>query len=202
MLAEFPHTVNPYGKDGVMHPSPNGRSPMFGVDKRDTGLRIGDEGNVARYFYCAKPSPREKEAGLDGFNADLKPAIKRKVEAELTMTTCTTGYTCGGTTPRRNTHATVKPIALMQWLIRLVTPPGGTVLDPFLGSGTTAIAAVLEGRPWIGVEREDEYAAIAQARIDWWTARRERWPGKSVAEILKVVPKTAAKPSATADLFA
>jgi len=64
-----------------------------------------------------------------------------------------------------NHHPTVKPLALMRYLVRLVTPPNGTVLDPFLGSGTTAIAAVLEGRDWIGIEREAEYCDIAEARI-------------------------------------
>lgn len=64
-----------------------------------------------------------------------------------------------------NIHPTVKPIALMRYLVRLVTPPNGTVLDPFLGSGTTAIAAVLEGFDWIGIEREAEYCDIAEARI-------------------------------------
>lgn len=65
-----------------------------------------------------------------------------------------------------NVHPTVKPIALMRWLVRMVTPPNGTVLDPFLGSGTTGIAAKLEGFDFIGIERESEYLAIAQARID------------------------------------
>ena len=60
----------------------------------------------------------------------------------------------------------------MRWLVRLVTPPGGIVLDPFLGSGTTACAAILEGFRWIGIEREPEYARIAEARIAW--AERER----------------------------
>ena len=60
----------------------------------------------------------------------------------------------------------------MRWLVRLVTPPGGVVLDPFLGSGTTACAAILEGFRWIGVEREADYARIAEARIAW--AERER----------------------------
>jgi site-specific DNA-methyltransferase (adenine-specific) len=64
-----------------------------------------------------------------------------------------------------NNHPTVKPIALMRYLIKLVTPPDGVVLDPFLGSGTTAIAAVLEGFDWIGIEREAEYCDIARARI-------------------------------------
>jgi len=68
----------------------------------------------------------------------------------------------------RNVHPTVKPIELMRWLVRLVTPPGGLVLDPFTGSGTTGCAAVLEGFRFMGLEREPEYAAIAQARIAWW----------------------------------
>jgi DNA modification methylase len=65
----------------------------------------------------------------------------------------------------KNTHPTVKPIALMQWLVRLVTPPGGTVLDPFAGSGTTGIAAMREGFSFVGIEREAEYAALARDRI-------------------------------------
>jgi site-specific DNA-methyltransferase (adenine-specific) len=67
---------------------------------------------------------------------------------------------------RVNTHPTVKPVALMRHLVRLVTPPGGTVLDPFLGSGTTALAAEAESFDWIGIEREAEYIAIAGARLD------------------------------------
>lgn len=65
-----------------------------------------------------------------------------------------------------NIHPTVKPIALMRYLVRLVTPPNGTVLDPFLGSGTTAIAAIQEGYEWIGIEREKEYCEIAARRIE------------------------------------
>ena len=65
-------------------------------------------------------------------------------------------------------HPTIKPVKLMRYLVRLVTPPGGTVLDPFTGSGTTGIAAVLEGARFIGIEREPEYVAIAQARIAHW----------------------------------
>jgi DNA modification methylase len=69
----------------------------------------------------------------------------------------------------RNGHPTVKALDLMRWLVRLVTPPGGTVCDPFLGSGTTGIAAHLEGFDFIGIEREAEYAEIAKARIEWWS---------------------------------
>ena len=66
---------------------------------------------------------------------------------------------------QRNSHPTVKPISLMSWLVRLVTPSGGVVLDPFLGSGTTAIACIGNGFDWIGIEREAEYVAIAEQRI-------------------------------------
>ena len=65
----------------------------------------------------------------------------------------------------KNNHPTVKPTALMRYLCRLITPPGGTVLDPFMGSGSTGKAAMLEGFNFIGIEREDEYLAIAEARI-------------------------------------
>jgi DNA modification methylase len=65
----------------------------------------------------------------------------------------------------RNTHPTVKPVDLMRWLVRLVTPPGGLVLDPFTGSGSTGVAALAEGRRFLGIEREAEYVALAQKRI-------------------------------------
>ena len=70
------------------------------------------------------------------------------------------------TTAKQNHHPTVKPTALMRYLCRLVTPPGGTVLDPFMGSGSTGKAAVLEGFGFIGIEREAEYVEIAKARIE------------------------------------
>lgn len=70
------------------------------------------------------------------------------------------------TKPRANVHPTVKPTELMRHLVRLVTPPGGIVLDPFLGSGTTALAAEMEGFAWIGIEKEAEYVAIAEARLN------------------------------------
>jgi DNA modification methylase len=82
------------------------------------------------------------------------------------------------------THPTVKPIALMRYLCRLVTPPGGTVLDPFTGSGTTGIAAKLEGFSFIGIEREAEYVAIARARIDAWKLARR--PVKETAKSMQV----------------
>jgi|DEB0MinimDraft_6_1074348.scaffolds.fasta_scaffold11881_2 site-specific DNA-methyltransferase (adenine-specific) len=92
-----------------------------------------------RFFYCAKASREEREEGLNG-NQD-----------------------------RINIHPTVKPIDLMRYLCRLITPPNGTILEPFMGSGSTGIAAVKEGFNFIGIEREEEYFEIAKARIEYWS---------------------------------
>jgi site-specific DNA-methyltransferase (adenine-specific) len=109
-------------------------------------LGYGDTGGASRFFYCAKASRAERNAGT-----------------------------------KRNVHPTVKPLALMRWLVRLVTPPGGTVLDPFTGSGTTGAAAALEGFDFIGIEREPEYALIAEARVAFWA----RYPGADVDAVLE-----------------
>ena len=132
-------------------------------------------GSAARFFYCAKPSKGEKEAGLDGLPRKQGGGMKGRLDGSF-----------GGTKPRMsvNVHPTCKPIELMRWLVRGFAPAGGVVLDPFLGSGTTAVAAVLEGRRWIGIERDPEYAAIAQTRIEWWAREAARKPGRSVAEVL------------------
>lgn len=130
---------------------------------------IGDTGSAARFFYCAKASRSEREAGCEGLE-------ERIVQSG-----------CGGAMPidddgrerdrfkvkAANVHPTVKPIALMRWLCRLVTPPGGLVLDPFMGSGTTGCAAMLEGFNFVGIEREPEYIEIARRRIAYWAEQAE-----------------------------
>lgn len=115
-------------------------------------------GGASRFYYCAKPSKAERNAGLNhltkksggsnarGFTADVANGNDRNA-------------------PTHNHHPTVKPLELMQWLCRLVTPKGGIVLDPFCGSGTTGRAAVAEGFSFVGIELDPEYAAIARARI-------------------------------------
>lgn len=95
--------------------------------------------NTSRFFYCSKASTAEREEGL----------ITDKARA--------------------NFHPTVKPIALMRYLCRLITPPNGTILDPFTGSGSTLCAAALEGFNPIGIEREAEYVEIARARLAYWS---------------------------------
>ena len=69
---------------------------------------------------------------------------------------------------RRNIHPTVKPVSLMRWLVALATPPGGVILDPFAGSASTGVAAVMEGRVFLGIEREARYIDIACARLTHW----------------------------------
>jgi site-specific DNA-methyltransferase (adenine-specific) len=117
---------------------------------------LGLLGEQARFFYCAKAGKAERNKGLEGFDT-------RNVNDG--RTTSIDNAFQRGDTPRANVHPTVKPIKLMQYLVKLVTPTGGTVLDPFNGSGTTGIACKLEGFDYIGIELEAEYVEISNARI-------------------------------------
>lgn len=119
--------------------------------------KMGDDGSAARFFYCAKASKKDRNEGLDGF-AEKRPD-------ERTTTGMGT-FDEKGVAKQANHHPTVKPTELMRYLCRLITPPNGTVLDPFTGSGSTGKAAVLEGFNFIGVEQSEEYIAIAKARIE------------------------------------
>ena len=84
----------------------------------------------------------------------------------------------------QNHHPTVKPIALMQYLTRLITPPGGTVLDPFAGSGTTGIAAINEGFKYLLIEREEDYIPIITARLTHWEKKKDHEPGDLFEEAI------------------
>ena len=120
----------------------------------------GDTGSYSRFFLMPKAQRSDREpvlGALSGLAVD---------EGEIAFNTCNTDVGNGVAARRRNTHPTVKPLDLMRHLVRLVTPADGTVLDPFLGSGTTALAADLEGFGWVGIEREDEYVAIVAARLN------------------------------------
>jgi DNA modification methylase len=131
-------------------------------------MGYGDTGGASRFFYTAKSSRAERNAGLDGFEEKSFEDHNMLASAER-IHPDGRRHVNKPAPPRANAHPTVKPIDLMRWLVRLVTPPGGTVLDPFMGSGTTGIAAHLEGFDFIGIEREAEYADIAEARIAWWS---------------------------------
>jgi site-specific DNA-methyltransferase (adenine-specific) len=117
-------------------------------------------GDAARFFYCAKASKRDRDEGLNGFEA--KAANDRHAFGGLPDQRMDREQE---RLPSKNHHPTVKPTDLMRYLCRLVTPPGGVVLDPFTGSGSTGKAAMLEGFRFIGIEREAEYVEIARARI-------------------------------------
>jgi len=121
----------------------------------------GDAGGASRFFFCAKPSTAERELGLEGFDFGTVDDGRE--------TTNDTAYQRGATL-RRNRHPTVKSVALMRWLARLITPPGGLVLDLFTGSGTTGIAAMCEGFRFVGIEAESDFARLARARIGFAAA--------------------------------
>ena len=130
---------------------------------RTGGIQVGhgDRGGASRFFYTAKADTAERNAGLAQYGEGLEEGDVQ----EYGSIRANRGAGYAKASRARNHHPTVKPVDLMQWLVRLVTPPGGVVLDPFTGSGSTGIAALREGFGFIGIEREPEYVAIARARI-------------------------------------
>jgi DNA modification methylase len=114
-----------------------------------------DIGSAARFFYCPKASKSDRDEGCE--------ALEDK--EWKTDGACIPERSDRPFNPSKNNHPTVKPTELMRYLCRLITPPGGTVLDPFNGSGSTGKAAVMEGFNYVGIELNPEYVAIAEARI-------------------------------------
>jgi DNA modification methylase len=121
-------------------------------------MHDGLETEWARYFYCPKVSRAERNVGLD----DLPDVIHKTVFKKIYRASAATREV----NPIKNNHPTVKPQKLMKYLCRLVTPKDGTVLDPFMGSGSTGMAAKDGGFDFIGIEREKEYFEIAESRIN------------------------------------
>jgi site-specific DNA-methyltransferase (adenine-specific) len=156
----------PSVKTGSIKPhQQNSESDSFGLKgKFITGSHLGDSGSAARFFYCAKASKSERNAGLEGLPESKAKFGNQKNGKDLGNGSVNDKFT---TLPAQNFHPTVKPIALMRYLVKLVTPPNGTVLDPFLGSGTTAVAAILEGFNWMGCEMTEDYWPIIEARVAW-----------------------------------
>jgi site-specific DNA-methyltransferase (adenine-specific) len=120
-------------------------------------MHDGLQEDWARYFYCPKVSRAERNVGLD----DLPDVIHKTVFKKIYRASAATREV----NPIKNNHPTVKPQKLMKYLCRLVTPKDGTVLDPFMGSGSTGMAAKDEGFDFIGIEKEKEYFEIAERRI-------------------------------------
>jgi len=127
------------------------------ADRSESLVNYGDSGGASRFFYVAKASKRDRNEGLD------EMPIKRPDNRSSTgMGT----FEEKGVQPQQNFHPTVKPTALMEYLVKLVTPPNGTVLDPFTGSGSTGKAAILNGFDFIGIEMTEDYLPIIKARLE------------------------------------
>jgi hypothetical protein len=142
---------------------PNKSPFTTGTDEPVSHEVYQDAGGASRFFYVAKASKRDRNEGLEELEAQRH--ADRVVDDGP-----------GGENPRNRTntakqnfHPTVKPTALMRYLIKLVTPPGGTVLDPFTGSGSTGKAALLDGFGFVGVELTEEYLPIIEGRLRWAT---------------------------------
>ena len=143
------------GKNGV-------RGGIFG-DGKDNPDRAkslyNDKGGASRFFYCAKASKAERNAGCEGLEEKRGGSLEGGADTRNNKVKTNQPL-------RHNNHPTVKPIALMEYLCKLTkTPTGGIVLDPFAGSGTTGLACQNTDRDFIGIEREEEYVKIAEARL-------------------------------------
>lgn len=165
VVAMFPDTKGQQGRVTGDEPTANGFSgpvKFGGMLGRIASAepRVESETSAARFFYCAKTSKADRNAGLEAFTARTETAHRR-----TNLDTADNAY-LRGKTERLNSHPTVKPTDLMAYLCRLVTPPGGTVLDIFAGSGSTGKAAVREGFIFLGFEEDAGYTAIANARIE------------------------------------
>jgi site-specific DNA-methyltransferase (adenine-specific) len=151
-------------RPGGGYPAERGDNSIFNkASGGNAGPRnMGDRGGASRFFFCSKVTRLERDLGLGGFDTkmlrwssgDQSPGTFQSEGTEKSA---------------RNHHLTVKPIDLMRWLCRLVTPPGGLLLDPFLGSGSTGCGAAMEGLEFAGMEREADYIEIAEARIAHWS---------------------------------
>jgi site-specific DNA-methyltransferase (adenine-specific) len=159
------------GKVTGRQQSRTGQSGIYGHYEAKENSPYYDTGGASRFFYCAKASRAERNAGLAGMPESLRGTMNDYAKPSEGRTA---PKATGG--PQGNHHPTVKPVALMRWLVRLITPPGGTVLDPFLGSGTTGIASATEGFRFIGIEQDAEYLEIARRRIAHWTKAPDLGP--------------------------
>jgi len=159
IVEQFPQTTSGSRKAGQPRNAKSKTSYVMPDTTTYTGN--GSSGSASRFFYCAKPSKAERNAKLDGFKE--KPSGGLKGTEDQTLLTGS-----GNIRDNMNTnhHPTVKGQALMRYLITLITPPDGTVLDMFMGSGSTGVAAKALGFGFVGVELEQEYFEIAKARID------------------------------------
>jgi site-specific DNA-methyltransferase (adenine-specific) len=158
-------------KSGAAGKNASSGFPGGGYDG-DYTVPYGDTGGASRFFYVAKASKRDRNEGLEdledgrvgSFNGNVDETPGRKIGANPDRPNL----------PGKNTHPTVKPTALMRYLIKLVTPEGGVVLDPFTGAGSTGKAALLDGFQFVGVELTEEYLPIIEGRLRWASEQVEQ----------------------------
>ena len=159
----FPHTKSGKMKQHIEGGQYNVYGKMYPRDVET----IGDEGSAARFFYCAKTSRAERNQGLDNLPTKKASSMPGRRNADdMKDSKIDNDVTDRFVTEKKNIHPTVKPIKLMKYLCRLITPKGGTILDPFMGSGSTGMAAKEEKFDFIGIEKEEQYFNIATARIE------------------------------------
>lgn len=182
----FPETSAPGGyPKGTFEKDSNCYGKFNGIT-REERFTFDNGGPASRFFYCAKASPSERNEGLDGL--ELKAvAYGNQATAELNRGNTElkrTGQNLNEIQQKQNHHPTVKPIALMEYLIRLITPKGGIVLDPFAGSGTTGIAAINLKVNYILIEREADYIPIINNRLQHWQNKKDHEPGDLFEEVI------------------
>jgi site-specific DNA-methyltransferase (adenine-specific) len=154
-LAGFPQT-------GPSSSKPTVNFVSGSVLRKRSGGYDEPAGSAARFFYCAKASKKDRDEGLDGFEERERPTMGSGIGGQPNQKLQN----------NRNHHPTVKPTELMRYLCRLVTPPNGVILDPFLGSGSTGKAAIYEGFQFVGFDLSAEYVEISRARIEYAMQKR------------------------------
>jgi DNA modification methylase len=160
IVALFPDTVSKWGKVTTKNKRPyhpNTDDKKITEKIKPKNFEYDNKGSASRFFYCAKASKSERNKGLEGFEEKLGGAMSGKEYRKDRPQ---------NQTMRANTHPTIKPIKLMSYLCNLITPVGGTVLDPYMGSGSTGVAAKKEKFNFVGIELNEEYYKIAEARIN------------------------------------
>lgn len=166
----------PYSKSGSMKKAYKYTNNGYSLGK-PTGetkqIHDANEGSASRFFYCAKVSKSERNEGLDDLE-DKMVGMSNGAQIHGEGYDKGQGIGLNVVKAMKNHHPTVKPIKLMSYLCNLITPPNGIVLDPFMGSGSTGIAAIKEGFDFIGMEMDDQYFEIATKRIEHQTGKVEK----------------------------
>lgn len=171
VIACFPAEAGAKAPVTGNEPSAASTGKVMNMRKRVATAHHGDKGSAARFFYCAKVRPTERDEGLERFiSVSASDMTNGRKEGSVGINDPRAG--AGRTKGAKNNHPTIKPIALMKYLCRLVTQPGGTVLDPWMGSGSTGRAAIEEGFSFIGIDTDPDYVTIASARVAFSMKKR------------------------------